>query len=200
MLGRLTAYLAGGGKAVFLSGNNIYRKVEFVAGAIVVRDFKADRVPVSRLLGASYNAWGYLQFAGYRVANAEHWAFEGIDVKVGDTFAERQFITSTGAPRMVGASGYETDKITGDSGDCDVLAIGKNREGPAYMVFRETGRGGWVFNTASVASAPWVNEDPVFAAIVRNLIHQALEDQPPQTSLQRVPLHSQSIGLGLAVN
>jgi hypothetical protein len=80
------------------------------------------------------------------------------------------------------------------------LAIGKNREGPAYMVFRETGRGGWVFNTASVASAPWVNEDPVFAAIVRNLIHQALEDQPPQTSLQRVPLHSQSIGLGLAVN
>lgn len=201
MLGRLTSYLDGGGKAVFLSGNNIYRKVEFVAGAVVVRDFKTDRATVSRLMGASYNAWGYMQFAGYRVTNAGHWAFEGTGVSNGDSFAERQITVPGGTPRMVGASGYETDKITGDSGDVDVLAIGKNSEGPAYMVFRETGRGGWLFNTGSVASAPWVNEDPVFAGLVRNLIHRALSEEPQQQIVhRRVPLHAKSSGMGVAVN
>ncbi len=104
-------------------------------------------------------------------------------------------------PQLFGASGYETDKITKESSDVEVLAIGKNREGPAYMVFRETAGGGWVFNSASVASAPWVNEDPVFAAIVRNLIDRALQVQTPaQTPHLRVPLHTRPTSLGAAVN
>ncbi len=201
MQGRLTSYLDGGGKAAFLSGNNIYRMVELVEGAVVVRDFKADRASVSRLLGASYNAWGYLTYAGYQVIDAKHWVFAGTDVKRGDTFAEKQLASPTGTPQLFGASGYETDKITKESADVEVLAIGKNREGPAYMVFRETAGGGWVFNSASVASAPWVNEDPVFAAIVRNLIDRALQVQTPaQTPHLRVPLHTRPTSLGAAVN
>ncbi len=201
MQGRLTSYLAGGGKAAFISGNNIYRMVEFVEGAVVVRNFKTDRAPVSRLLGASYNAWGYRTYAGYQVANARHWVFDGIGVKDGDTFDEKQITSSTGTPQLFGASGYETDKITKESADVEVLAIGKNREGPAYMVFRETPGGGWVFNAGSVACAPWVNEDPVFAGLVRNLIHRALEVQTPLRTLhQRVPHPSRQTRVDAAVS
>lgn len=169
MIGRLQAYLLSGGQALFVSGNNQYRKVDLLEDSIVVCDFKTDAKQTSELIGVAYDARGYQSYGGYRVAAPGHWLFDGQNVAAGDRFAYSD--ESTHVPR--GASGYETDKITAHSGDVTILAIGDNPEGPAYMVYKHLGRGA-VLNTGSVASAPWVEKDPVLAGLVRRFIDHAI--------------------------
>lgn len=168
MVARLESFLAAGGHALFLSGNNLYRKVSFLEKGIKVYDFKTDSVAVSQLVGAAYDARGYLTYAGYEVQDPSHWLFDGTEVVAGDVFGHDP---SSATP--AGASGYETDKITEGSRDVSILAVGKNLEGPAFMVLQSKGKGS-VLNTASVASAPWVERDPVFSKLVGNYIHHAI--------------------------
>jgi hypothetical protein len=172
MLGRITAFLERGGKVMFLSGNNLYRKVQFIDHGLMVYDFKVSKSDMSRLSGAAYDARGYLTYAGYKVADAGHWVFERANVQDGDIFGAA--INQAGAVIPgAGASGYETDKIMQDSGHVQLLAIGTNAAGPAYMVFKEFPRGGWVFNCGSVAFAPWIDRDSVIRRMLENLISEA---------------------------
>ncbi len=169
MIGRLQAYLFSGGQALFVSGNNQYRKVDLLEDSLVVYDFKTDAKETSELLGSAYDARGYQTYGGFRIAAAEHWLFDSLDVATGDLFAHA--VGHTGRP--LGASGYETDKLTAHSGAVTVLAIGDNREGPAYMVYKQVGDGA-VLNTGSVASAPWVEKDPVLGGLVTRFINNAV--------------------------
>ena len=175
MIGRLKAYLHSGGQALFVSGNNQYRKVDLLEDSLVVYDFKTDSKGTAELLGAAYDARGYQSYGGFRIAAAEHWLFEGSDVASGDSFACA--VDQTGQQK--GASGYETDKITEHSGAVTVLAIGDNQEGPAYMVYKQVGDGA-VLNTGSVASAPWVEKDPVLGGIVTRFIKNAVSQAEPK--------------------
>jgi len=168
MVGQLVAYLGRGGHVLFLSGNNIYRKVAFLAEGLSLVDYKVSRTTMARLLGAAYSADGYVEYGGYRVFDPSHWAFRGLGVRRGQVFG-----STPGEPG--GASGFETDKVTGDSGPVTILAVGTNAEGPAFMVFKpsESG-GGWILNCGSVACAAWLNRDPVLQGIVRNAVAEAL--------------------------
>jgi N,N-dimethylformamidase len=173
MIGRLGQYLRGGGKVAFLSGNNIYRKVEFQQGRLAVVDQMTAPSMVSRLIGAAYSDLGYHSYAGYRVTSPEHWVFAGTNAVMGTRFGE----TGTEVPGMpdqrIGASGWETDKLTQWSDGFELLAIGENAEGPAAMVFRDTSSGGWVFNAASVSFTRLIGVDPVIDRLVLNLVANA---------------------------
>ena len=166
MIGRLQAFLEAGGHALFVSGNNAYRMINFLERGLVVTNFKTGAELTSPLLGASYDAEGYLSHGGYRVAAPDHWLFEETEA-----FAGQLFGCNTLVPEQ-GASGYETDKVTQFSGDVTVLAIGANDEGPAFITYKRVGRGS-VLNTGSVASAPWVEKDTLLAGLVNRYIDNA---------------------------
>ena len=55
-----------------------------------------------------------------------------------------------------------------------ILAIGANSAGPAYMVYKEVGKGS-VLNTGSVASAAWVERDAVLGGAVDRYLSEALK-------------------------
>lgn len=174
MIGRLNAYLGGGGRVLFLSGNNIYRKVAFLAEGLSLVDYKVSRSTMARLLGAAYSADGYVTYGGYRVDDPSHWVFRGLGLHQGQVFGSTPGQTT-------GASGFETDKVTGDSGPVTILAVGTNAEGPAFMVFKPTDGGGWIVNCGSVACAAWINRDPVVQGMVRNVIAEALHPSADST-------------------
>jgi len=168
MIGQLVAYLGRGGRVLFLSGNNIYRKVAFLADGLSLVDYKVARPTMARLLGTAYSADGYVTYGGYKVFDPSHWMFRGLGVRRGQVFG-----SEPGLPTA--ASGFETDKVTGDSGAVTVLAVGTNAEGPAFMVFKPSaGSDGWILNFGSVACAAWLNRDAVLQGIVRNAIAEAV--------------------------
>ena len=170
MIGRLAEACSRGISILFLSGNNMYRKVQLLADAIVVIDFRTSQSLVSPLLGASYDSCGYQTYEGYRAVDPHHWSLAGIglggDGEFGNATAERP-----------GASGYETDKLRPESDGFRVVAIGKNPEGPAYMVVRDLPNGGFIFNVGSVGFAARLEDDPVIRALVRGLVRRALATQ-----------------------
>ena len=51
-----------------------------------------------------------------------------------------------------------------------ILAIGTNKQGPAYMVFKETDAGGWVFNASSITFTSALFHDPAIDKMVLNLL------------------------------
>lgn len=163
MQGRLITFTAGGGRALFLSGNNWYRRVRMTAHGLEVVEQKTDPDHVARHLGAAYTAEGYESSAPYRVTQPEHPIFANTGLGLGDLF---------GGPgeRGEGASGHETDKIRASSGAAEVLAIGCNAEGPAYLTWRDTGRGGWICNFGSVLVGPWVERCPRLGMVVDNIV------------------------------
>jgi hypothetical protein len=75
--------------------------------------------------------------------------------------------------QRIGASGWETDKLTAWSDRFELLAMGENAEGPAAMVFGDTPAGGWVFNAASVSFTSLIGVDPVIDRLVLNLVADA---------------------------
>jgi hypothetical protein len=167
MIGQLRSYLEKGGKVIFLSGNNIYRVVQFYNPGISVKTFHVDKNFIADLIGSGYDAYGYQTYAPFEVCDASHFVFEGTQVKNGSLFGfDNKFPNH-------GASGYETDKISSASSHTKVLAVGKNKEGPAYITFKDYPNNGWVFNFGSVSASPWINIDPVMEKMVLNLIHKA---------------------------
>ncbi|MDH3598935.1 MAG: hypothetical protein OEU26_04750 [Candidatus Tectomicrobia bacterium] len=171
MVARLDQYLRQGGSVLFLSGNNIWQKVEFDQHGLTVKeDF--DVHETARRIGAAFDRRGYNTAAGYRVIQSDHWVFNGLDLKDGDRFgidtANRAY------PDLPGASGSEVDKINLGSGEFTVLSIGENPGGGAFMVYRETGHGGFIFNAASILFTGGLGHDCVIEGIVKNLIEKAL--------------------------
>ena len=104
-------------------------------------DMMIPRDQVVPLIGTYSDAYGWLTFAAYRVTDPDHWCFEGLDVEAGSEFGH-------GTADRPGASGRETDKIRPGSTGFRVVAVGKNRGGPAFMVCRDISGGGFVFNVA----------------------------------------------------
>ena len=163
MKGRMLAFAGTGKSVVFVSGNSLYREVRLDDRRIEVIDDRADPRAAERLLGVSYTAEGYETFAPYRCVRPDHPLFAGTEVELGDEFA--------GAGDR-GASGFETDKIGPDSGPIEVLAIGANRSGPAYLTVLPNESGGRIVHFSSVATAPWLEHDTTLGAILLNAIER----------------------------
>lgn len=164
MIDRLQKYLENGGKVAFLSGNNIFREVEFGGSNLQMIDQKTDGEMVRKLIGTYYSRKGYKTYAPFEVKMPEHWVFKGEDLSIGDSFA--RYSSNMGK----GGSGLEMD-VTGEGSDgFDILAQGLNKNDPAEMVIKETARGGWVFNASSVVFAGCLSHDKTVDRVLENLI------------------------------
>ena len=162
-LGRLQETLNAAVNVAVFGGNTGYRQVQLLKDAIAVTCQATKQGPIARIVGLYYNALGYNSRAGFRTLRPLHWCFEGLELRMGDVWGE-----------AAGASGYETDKICGGSTDIDVLAVGTNAEGPAYLVCRKHPSGAFLINAGSVAFTDGLLRDAHLSAIVANVIHRAL--------------------------
>jgi N,N-dimethylformamidase len=101
MIARLGEVIDRGCSIIFLSGNNIYRKVQFMEMAISVIDMMIPQDEVVPLIGTYSDAYGWRTYDAYRVTDAGHWCFEGLNVVEGSEFGH-------GTTNRPGASGLET--------------------------------------------------------------------------------------------
>ena len=138
MMGKLQQYIESGGHVLFVSGNNIYREVEFNPSYLEVINQKIDIKTTTSLTGTYYTDAGYNSSAPFKVVAPNHWLFAGANLKYGDVFGRYS------ANRGGGASGWETDKVNVYSEGFKTLAVGLNKVGPGYIVIKNTLYGGWV--------------------------------------------------------
>ncbi len=191
MYDRVKAWVFGrGGRLMYLGGNGLNCEVEFLDDAtIVCRNGDAREVTrrglegrfhlggesEANLLGVIYDDRGIMTAAPFRVVDAGHWAFEGLNVVEGDVFGgESLHMRCQG-----GASGHETDKVSPSSpADVRRLAKGMNPgEGGADMTCFETPGGGAVFSAGSITWPSSILVDDVVSGITSNVLRRFV--QPP---------------------
>ena len=158
MIGRLNQLIEKNKKIIFLSGNNMYREIEYTEYGIIVTKESIEENKTRSLCGAYYTDPVFPKIAAYRVINENHWVFEGCNLNRGSIFGK------------MGASGNETDKIGFNTKGFNLLAVGTNYSGPAYMVIKENDNGGFVFNASSIMFAKCLQKDTIINKIVLNLI------------------------------
>jgi len=165
MLARLNEVQSQGVASIaVLSGNNAYRRVQFLDSAITVVDQLVSDVSIAPQFGSFYDALGYHTNAGYRVVAPDHWVFHGL----GAAYFGRD------STEHKGASGNETDKLSPCANNFRTIAIGENSEGPAYMVCSDKPDGRFFLNVSSVAFTWRLNDDPGTQSVVRNIVSRAL--------------------------
>ena len=177
MVALLRQFIEKGGKVVSLSGNNIYRQVRFSNGYIEVVNQGLPSDTTTELLGTFFDGTETEKERGYRVIKPKHWVFDGTNVE-NSIFGK--YSANWGRANMsasVGCSGDETDQINDFTKGFITLAIGENKNAPAYMVFKETVYGGWVFNASSITFAGGLYHDKVIDRIVLKPAYALIPNQ-----------------------
>jgi len=195
----LTKFHRNGGAILNISGNSIFREIEFYPEGdlhCVSLSFNYSVADESQILGVRFDMRGYQTRAPYQVIQPEHWIFAGTNLKKGDLFAEKSLnqpdandsensgydATKPGIQiekesHGDGGSGWETDKITPTAPE-DVLLLAKGKNpgnGGADMIIREPKNGaGLVFSVSSIAFGGSLLIDPVSSQIVRNVLKKVL--------------------------
>jgi hypothetical protein len=172
-----------GGKLLYLGGNGINCRVEFLnGGKEMVCHNRWDAGKESRfhvaleseanLLGVAYSDPGAMTVAPYRVIEPGHWAFAGTGLKRGDLFGTKILHQRYGD----GASGHETDKITPSSPkNVQLLACGLNPdEGGAHLVHFATPSEGEVFSVGSITFPTGLLCDELTSTITANVLRRWL--------------------------
>lgn len=192
MFSALKAYYDKGGAFLNLSGNSIYREIEFYDdGSLrcISLRFNDTAEDESKLIGVRFDMKGYGTCAPFKVIRSNHWVFTGTDLKDGDLFAKEslnhntQNISSTfntdpaSSPGMAkltgnGGSGWETDKLTATAPhEFIVLAKGTNsRLGGADMVICEIPTKGLVFSASSITFGGSLLIDGKSSIIIKNIL------------------------------
>jgi hypothetical protein len=126
----------------------------------------------ANLLGVVTTETGIMTAAPYRVVDASHWAFAGTSLRADDLFGEKSLHERC----FGGASGHETDKMSGYSPrETALLAKGTNPDnGGAEMVCYELPSGGAVFSVGSITYPASLLVDDAISAITRNVIRRFL--------------------------
>ena len=178
-----------GGRLMYLGGNGLNCEVEFFDDRRVVyqntnwsysepqfapdgREYESrfDKRQESEasLLGVVYSDSGVMTAAPYQVLDADHWCFEGTDLKNGDTFGERSLHQRIPG----GASGHETDKVSAQSpANVHLVAKGLNPDnGGGEIVIHEPLGGGAVFSVGSICWPSSVLVDEVVSRITENVL------------------------------
>ena len=185
-----------GGAVLNLSGNSIYREVEFYEDSslhCVSLRFADSAEDETKLIGVRFDMRGYGSCNPYKVLKSGHWIFEGTNVKNGDLFGKKNLNHNSGnfkqsfekdpasSPGMAplkgeGASGWETDKLSKTAPkDFILLAKGTNiRNGGAEMVIREKEGNGLVFSASSITFGASLLVDETCSLIVLNVLKKVL--------------------------
>jgi len=188
-----------GGSILNLSGNSIYREIEFYEdGSLrcVSLNFSESVADETEIIGVRFTMKGYGTCAPYKVLDPNHWIYEGLNIKKGDIFGkqslnrpipenEKKFesnpASSPGLAKLTGegASGWETDKLSSTAPkDIKVVAKGANKgSGGADMIVRDkTDKRGMLFSVSSITFAGSLLVDDVCSKIVENAIKKSLEN------------------------
>jgi N,N-dimethylformamidase len=189
MYRRVRAWVERGGRLMYLGGNGINCEVDFPdRDTMVVRngdgrilDADRDRLqsrfgmlvePEATLLGVGFRRDGLMTGAPYQVVDADHWAFEGTGLAVGNVFGRNSVHTRCPG----GASGHEMDKVTASSPPgTRVLAKGMNPGGSgAEMAHYELDSGGAVFSAGSINYPCSLPVDNAISAVTANVLRRFL--------------------------
>lgn len=177
-----------GGRLVYLGGNGLNCAVEFLDRSTMrvrngdAREMKRKKLESrfhlyceseANLLGVVYTDAGVMTAAPYQVVEENHWIMEGTGLKAGDRFGERSLHMRIPG----GASGHETDKVSGSSPqNAQVVARGLNPDrGGAEMVCYDTPSGGAVFSTGSICYISSLLVDEAISRITANVLARFLE-------------------------
>lgn len=196
MFSSLKKFYESGGSILNLSGNSIYREIEFFDdGSLrcVSLRFNDTAEDESQLIGVRFDMRGYGSCAPFVVKHPEHWAFNGSNLKANDLFAQKSLnhnvknlkssfnidpASSPGLANLIGngGSGWETDKLTTAAPkDFILLAKGKNKNnGGADMIIRETTGKGIIFSASSITFGGSLLIDRPASMIVKNVLNKAL--------------------------
>lgn len=168
MMGMYEQFIKNGGKVIWASGNNMYRAIEYYDKGFYVSNQQIDPSIALPLIGTFYFNGGYNTYAPYKILQPEHWVFEHLELKKGQIFGSYSALTAVEG--QYGASGMETDKIGSGSHEFEVLAVGQNTFGPAFMVFKALPNEGWIFNASSETFVGALTHDPIIDQLMLNLL------------------------------
>jgi hypothetical protein len=186
-----------GGSILNLSGNSIYREIEFFDdGSLhcVSLRFAESAEDESKLIGVRFDMRGYGSCASYKVITPDHWVFNGTNLKKGELFAQKSLnnykanlnknfnVEPASNPGMAplkgdGGSGWETDKITKSApNDVILLAKGTNKhKGGADMIIRESANGNLMFSASSITFGGSLLIDIPGTILIKNVLRKALK-------------------------
>ena len=176
MFTQLRRYLDRGGKLLVSAGNPLFRSGVSTTHGLLIFPEDMPREYVSRLIGTYYDDLGRGVSAPYAIRKPSHWVFTGVDRRK-QLGVDCTYVFSSGKGEVGGGSGIFTQKISIGSDQFDILAVGTNEWGAAYMVYRDTAAGGWVFNSSSATFTSCLNTDPSAAKVITNLLDEATGKQ-----------------------
>jgi len=199
MYNGLKEYFYTGGSILNLSGNSIYREIEFYPdGSLrcISLRFSENAADESEIIGVRFDMRGYGTCAPYKIIKKDHWVFKDLKTFKGQTFGDislnqptleskKKFesnpASSPGLTKLrgIGASGWETDKLTKTAPkDLIVVAKGMNSKGGgADMIIREkTTEHGLLFSSSSITFVGSLLVDEISSGIVKNVIHKSFEE------------------------
>lgn len=184
MVHAVERHVHAGRRLLVSGGNPLFSVVEFTNDGLMIDPTPAPRSGITRLIGSYYTDSGQHTAAPMKVTAPDHWVFAGLGVERDQVFGRSScYRPHGGRARMLaleqdGASGVFTQETGVGAGEFQMLAVGLNPHGPAHVVFRSTPRGGWVFNSSSGAFTGALMRDDVLAGMMRNLIREALGENP----------------------
>ena len=179
-----------------ISGNTMYREVEFFddgSTRCVSLSFAKSCADETKLLGVRFDMSDYSTCAPFKILKPNHWAFTEIPInKKYQVFGTSSLNQNTskkytkydpGRPGVadgligMGASGWETDKLSKTAGDnFIVIAKGMNKKGGADMVISEpNGNRGGVFSASSLVFSASLLIDNIASELLKNIISRVLE-------------------------
>ena len=114
---------------------------------------------------------GIMTAAPYQAVKADHWIFEGTDLKNGDLFGYESLQERCSG----GAAGHETDMMSLSSPpNTQLLAKGMTEVGGAEMVYLDTDSGGGVFSVGAVTYTASLLVDEPISRITNNVLRRFL--------------------------
>ncbi|TXG86951.1 MAG: carboxypeptidase regulatory-like domain-containing protein [Thermomicrobiales bacterium] len=127
----------------------------------------------AELLGVVTTESGIMTAAPYRAADTSHWIYDGTGLQDGDIFGRNGLQERCWG----GASGHETDKMSGSSpAEARLLAKGLNPDdGGGEIVQYDTASGGSVFSVGSITWPASLLVDELTSQITKNVLNRALK-------------------------
>ncbi|MBI5102985.1 MAG: hypothetical protein HZB33_14300 [Nitrospirae bacterium] len=180
MVRHLEEFMREGGNVISLSGDTLYKEVEYLDEGCIVLDgalFRYQNLPEEAVLGVAHDARGFATWAPYKVVRPDHWVFRNTGLKEGDLFGQKGL--NVAPDGKAGASAWETDKIyPATPPQAILLAKGINPgDGGADMVLYDVPGGGRVFSVGSISYGGSLLVDEAVSRITRNVVDEFLKDR-----------------------
>ncbi len=169
-------FVAKGGKVAISAGMPMTGRVAHEPGVKTYSPAEYDPEVVASRTGGYFTLLGCYTAAPYRATTTQSWIFDGTGMEDGEIFgrssayqAVPDFATRSEVPAS-GASGVWMNAVGRGSADFTVLARGMNEVGGAYMMFRDTPAGGWIFNAGSETFVAAIRQDQRIAKMMHNVL------------------------------